>query len=185
MPHHRDPGVNDRPHAGQHATGTLELDGVGAALLDEANGVAHRVLVGYLVRAERHVANHQRPAHRARYRAGHEQHLVHGHRDGRFVAEDHHGGAVADQEDVHAGGFGQSCASCVVRGHHRDPGTGALHLRQLRQRQLGGNLRLPGTGVAAGHPSPSLFRRTLSISRVDPTTTAAARVGPSRSAIAT
>ena len=45
----------------EHRAGALELDGVGAPLLDEADRVPDRLLVGDLVRAERHVGDHERP----------------------------------------------------------------------------------------------------------------------------
>ena len=52
--HDRDPGAHDRAGAGdRHRVAALELDGVGAGLLDEAHGGADRLLVGDLVGAER------------------------------------------------------------------------------------------------------------------------------------
>ena len=42
------------------APGALELDRVGARLLDEADRVSHRLVVGDLERAERHVGDDER-----------------------------------------------------------------------------------------------------------------------------
>ena len=52
-----DPGLDDRARARDHRPGALELDDVRARLLDEADRVPDGVLVGDLVRAERHVAD--------------------------------------------------------------------------------------------------------------------------------
>ena len=60
------PGLDDRRHARDHRAGALELDDVGAGLLDEADRVLDRLLVGDLERAERHVADDDRPARAAR-----------------------------------------------------------------------------------------------------------------------
>ena len=58
--HDGDARVDDRLHARDHRAGALELDRVGARLLDEADRVLERLLVGDLERAERHVADDDR-----------------------------------------------------------------------------------------------------------------------------
>ena len=47
--------------ARERRPGALELDRVGAGLLDEADRVVHRLLVGDLERAEGHVGDDERP----------------------------------------------------------------------------------------------------------------------------
>ena len=78
--HHADVRVRDRADARDHPAGALELDDVGAALLHHPDRARDRLLVGDLVRAERQVADHERPARRARDRAREEDHLVERHR---------------------------------------------------------------------------------------------------------
>src|SRR6185312_4963940 len=81
----------------------------------------------------------------------------------------------ADEDEVDARGVGEPAARRVVGRDHHDLVAAPLHLGQLGERQLAGR---PG-GVARGlrvvahESSPS--RRTLSIKRVEPTRTAAAR----------
>jgi len=117
--------------AGPAARGRLVLAAVSAAaLLHESNRVADRLFVGDLVRAERHVADHQRVAHGARHRSRHEQHLVHGHRHGRVVSLDDHAERIANQHDVSAGRIHQRSEAGVVGREARDLLAGGTHLRQ-------------------------------------------------------
>ena len=117
--------------------GALELDRVGARLLDEADRVLDRLLVGDLERAERHVADDDRMPGRARDRARQEQHLVHRHRHGRaLVAEHDHRGRVADEDHVDACVLGEPRAGRVVGGDHHDLLAAPLHLGELGQGQL-------------------------------------------------
>ena len=147
-------------------------------LLDEADRVPHGVLVAHLVRAERHVADDDRPVHRAGDRPGQEEHLVHRHRDRRaLVAEHDHRRRVADEDHVDPRVLGEARARHVVRRHHHDPVAAALHLGELGE----GKLSCGDTHV--GHLSSS--RGTLSMRRVEPARTAAARVGGSNGATAT
>ena len=132
MTHHRDPGLDDRPHPRERGAGSLELDRVGPGLLDEPNCVPERVLVGHLVRAEGHVADHDRAPGATRDRARQEQHLVHRHGHRRaFVPEDDHGRRIADQDHVDACILGEARAGCVVRGDHHDLLAAALHRAEL------------------------------------------------------
>ena len=100
--HHADVRLGDRADARDHASGALELDDVGAALLDEPDRARDRLLVRDLVRAERKVADDERAPRRPRHRAGQEDHLVERHRHGRLVAEHHHRGRVADEDQLDA-----------------------------------------------------------------------------------
>ena len=107
-------------------------------LLHEAHRVLDGVLVGHLVRAERHVGDDERPPRTARHRAREHEHLVHRGRHGRVVAEHGHRRRVAHEDDVDAGLVGQPAARGVVGGDHHDRVAARLHLGQLGQRQLAG-----------------------------------------------
>ena len=100
--HHSDVRLGDGTHPRDHAPCALELDDVGAALLDEPDRARDRLLVRDLVRAERKVADDERAPRRPRHRAGQEDHLVERHRHGRLVAEHHHRGRVADEDQLDA-----------------------------------------------------------------------------------
>ncbi len=184
VPHHRDAGRHDGHHAAQHRTGALELDRVGARLLDEADRVLDRGLVRDLERAERHVRHDERPPRAACDRAREHDHLVHRGRHGRVVSEDGHRGRVADEHDVGAGLVGQAARRRVVRGHHHDRLAPCLQLDELGDRQLA---RRGSTRGGCSRPGAHAFSSsgTLSIRRVDPTRTAAARTGGWKGAIAT
>ena len=168
-----------------HPAGALELDAVGAALLEHPDRARDRLLVRDLVRAERQVADHERPVRRAGHRAREEDHLVERHRHGRLVAEHHHRRRVADEHELDARLVRQPRGRRVVGGDHRRSGR-----RGASSRASSGSAQLPGRGrrragvrgrVLIGSPSS----RTLSIRRVEPTRAATASVGPSRSATAT
>ena len=76
----------------------FDLDGFGAGLLDEANGVGEALGDRAVIAAEGHVGDDQRAAHGAAHGAGVVQHLIHGDGEGVFVAQNHHGQRVADQD---------------------------------------------------------------------------------------
>ena len=132
--HHRDAGAHDRAGALRRA---LELDRVAARLLDEAVRGLDRLLVGRLVGAEGQVADQQRRAQAAADRGGEHQQLVDGHRHGVRVAEHVVGGAVADQDDVDAGGLDGLGARVVVGGDHDDRLAQRAHLGELGERDRG------------------------------------------------
>ena len=138
--HHGHAGADDRAHAVERRARALELDGVHARLLDEAHGVAHRVLVGDLVGAEGHVGDDERPPRAARCGAREEEHVLHRGRDGGVVAEHGHGGGVADEDEVDARRIGEPAARVVVGGHHDDPLAASLHLGEVGERQLPGGV---------------------------------------------
>ena len=182
--HDPDVRVGDRAHAREHPAGALELDDVRAALLDHPDRARDRLLVRDLVGAERQVADDERPPRRAGDRARQEDHLVERDRQRRLVAEHHHRGRVADEDQLDARLVRDPGCGCVVGGDHHDLVVTLLHLEQLGQRQLPGCGRGGRGGARAGaHDAP--FRETLSIRRTSPIRAASARVGPSRSATST
>ncbi len=185
VPHHRHAGAHDRVDARQHRACTLELDRVGTRLLDEADRVRDGLLVGDLERAEGHVGDDERAVRAARRRARQDEHLLHRGRHRGVVPEHRHRGGVADQDHVGAGAVGESPRRGVVGGDHRDRLPARLHLRELGDRQLAGRRGAVSWGTGAGAHGASPSRGTLSIRRVEPTRTAAARTGGSKGAIST
>jgi hypothetical protein len=145
--HHRDSRRDDRPYSRDLSGSTaLELDGVGAGLLDEALRGTDRLLVGGLIGAEGEIGDEQRAVHAAPRGGGQHQHLLDGHRDRGVVAEDDLGTGVADEHDVGAGGVDDLAAREVVGGDHHDRLAQALLLGQAWQ----GHGQPPGVGVGVG-----------------------------------
>ena len=167
-----------------HPARALELDDVGAALLDEPDRARDRLLVGDLVAAERQVADDERPPRRARDRPGQEDHLVEGHRQRRLVPEHHHRRGVADEDQLDAG----LRRRAAPRARRRpSPSRSCRRGASSRRARAGAASGAGATGraawAAAHRASPA--SRTLSIRRVAPTRAASASVGPSRSATST
>ena len=143
------------------------------------------VLVRDLERAERHVRDHERPARAARDRAREDEHLLHrrGHR--RVVAEHGHRRRVADEDEVGARLVREPAAGRVVGGDHDDRLPARLHLGQLGDRELPGRRGRGCRPLRANAHGVSPSRATLSMRRVEPTRTAPARTGGSKSATST
>ena len=178
MAHDPDVRLGDRTHPGEHPPGALELDDVGAALLDHSDRAGNGLLVGHLVGAERQIADHERTRRRPGHRPGQEDHLVERHRQGRRVAEHDHRCRVADEDHLDARLVGDASGGSVVGGDHHDPVADAVFIWASS-----GSGSLPGAGVeAAGVRGRVLMTllsdRTLSIRRVRPTRAATASVGP-------
>ncbi len=98
MAHDGDAAFDDALYLFRHRYPTLELDRLGAAFLDKAGGVIKGVFDADVVGHEGHIADDHRLFGAPDHRLGVVEHLFHGHRDGRFVAEDDHAQAVADQD---------------------------------------------------------------------------------------
>ncbi len=139
-------------HARERRAGALDLDRVGARLLQEADRVVQRLLVRDLERPERHVGDHERPARAAVDRAREHDQLVHRRGHGRVVAEHGHRRRVADEDDVGARLVGEPPGRRVVGGDHRDRLAPRLQLDELGERQLAGG-RSSGSRLAraGGH----------------------------------
>ena len=145
--------------------GALELDHVGAAVLEQSPGVGHGLGVGYLVAHERQVADHQRVLDAAVDGRGQHRHLVHCGGHGRLVTEHDVGRRVADQHQVDPGGVDDAPAGVVVGRDHHDRPAVALHLTKRWEREFHG-----------------ASRTMLSISRVPPKRAAATSSAPARAA---
>src|SRR5439155_26868985 len=92
---------------------------------------------------------------------------------------------VADEDHVDAGVLREAGPGSVVGGHHHDPLAAFFHLRELRQRQL--SFRDAHLSPFSVRPSQAeawhgTSTTTLSMRRVPPTRTAAARTLGSKSA---
>ena len=108
----------------------LDLDGVRAAFLHEASGVAHRFLKIDLVAEIRHVRHEQSARHPALDRLRVMQDLIDGDRQGALVAELGHADRVTDEDHVDPGLFGEPGGGEIVRRQHRDLDALALHVQQ-------------------------------------------------------
>ena len=97
MAHDGDAAFHDAPHLFRHRHPALQLDGLGAALLDKAGGVIEGVFQADVVGHEGHIADDHRLFGAADHRLGVVEHLLHGYRYGGFVAEDDHAQAIAHQ----------------------------------------------------------------------------------------
>ena len=124
------------------------------------------------------------PACPARHRARQHQHLLHRRRDRRVVTQHRHRGGVAHEDHVCARRVREPAGRGVVRGDHRDRRAALLHPEEIGDRQLaGGGGAVARRAGTCAHEASS--RGTLSIRRVEPTRTAAARTGGSNGAIST
>ena len=179
--HHGNARADERPHPRQHRPRALDLHGVGAGFLDEADAFSTAGSSETWKEPNGMSRDDERPPRAARHRARQHDHLVHRRRHGRGVAEHGHRRRVADEDDVHAGLVGQAAARRVVRRDHDDPLAALLHLHELGQRELARGGR-GGCGLTrpGAHELSSSSRTTLSMRRMAPTRTAAARTGGSK-----
>ena len=132
--HHRDAGLDEQAHRLGDARAALQLDGLRAALLEHAAGVAQGVGGAGLVAHERHVGDDVRLAGGADDGLHVVQHLVHGHGDRGVVAEDDVAEAVADEDERDAGLFDEAGGRVVVGGDHDDLLAASLHRLEVGDR---------------------------------------------------
>ena len=116
--HHRHLGVGE----GRHQLGAVAFDlhPLRPRLLDEADGVGHRVVGAEVERAIGHVRHQQGALDAPAGRFGVVDHLVHGDRQRVRMAQHDHGERVAHQDDVHSGRVGRAPLREVVGGDHHD-----------------------------------------------------------------
>ena len=119
----------------------FELDGVGAALLHDADGALQRFQRIALVRAEGEVDHDEGLLGRPHHALCMVDHLVQRDRQGGLVAGHHVGGAVADEDDVDPGPVNDAGHGVIVRGEHGDFLAVVLHfLEHLRGDALRGGV---------------------------------------------
>ena len=133
--HHRDAGRENTLDAFPDFGAAFQLHGVGAAFLHDANGRAQRLARRALIRAKRHIHDHQRPLHGPHHGLRVVYHLVQGDGQRGFVAGHHVRGGVADEQHVDAGPVEDAGHREVVGREHRDSLAPAFHGQQL----MGGN----------------------------------------------
>ena len=155
--HHRHARADDPSDDVREVGAALELHRLDAALGDEPDGGAHRVVGARLVAAEREVADGVRAAVAAGEAAPHHRrvvdHLVEGDGERRVVPLHHHPERVADEDGVDARGRDEPRRGRVVRGDHRDRRPGLLHAAQL----VDGDV-LPLGRRVTGHVPPRFGR---------------------------
>ena len=122
--------VEDAADDGKARDSALDFDRLGAAFLDEAHGVLHRLAAAGVIGAEGHVCHQEGVVHGAAHGAGVMQHLLHGDRQGAVIAEHDLGKRVSDQDEIHAGFIGQARGGVIVGGKRDDGFALALLLRQ-------------------------------------------------------
>src|SRR6266508_2068938 len=117
--------------------GAIELDHVGAALLDQPDGGLERARGPLLQRTERDVAAHQRARDAAADRLADHQHLFHGDFERIGVAPQIDADRVADRDEIDPGAVGDA-GELVVPGDHADALSAvALHLLKRGNGHLG------------------------------------------------
>ncbi len=153
MAHDRRAGGDQQLDLRCDARPALELHGVRAALLEEADRGPQRLLGGCLVGAERQVRHDERPGGRADHRAHHRQQLVDGDRHGRGVAEHVVAGRVTDQQDRHVGRLEDPGGEHVVGGEHRPALTALLGALQVARADAAvGDTAVQGRQLGHGGP---------------------------------
>ena len=128
VPHHGDARLDDAADGADNLLPALHLQGVGVALLHDADGRVHPLQLVALVGAEGHVHHHHGAAHTPHHALGMINHLV--QRDGQrgHVAGHDVGGGVTHQDDVHPRAVHDLCHGIVIRGQHGNLFAPLLHL---------------------------------------------------------
>ena len=108
MAHDEHAAVGDGPDDVGNPRAALELDAVHPAFLVVLHRVLNGVVDAAVVGAEGHVADHEGVGRAAPHGLGVVHALLEGHGDGPRVAVHGHAEAVAHEQHVHAGLFGQA-----------------------------------------------------------------------------
>ena len=95
MAHDGNTGLDDGANLVEYAGTAFHLHRLGTAFLDEPSGVLNRIRFRDVVGHERHVSHQKRSVHTATDAASMENHFVHGHGQGIFIAHGHHARRVA------------------------------------------------------------------------------------------
>ena len=134
-----------------HPTAALELDGLHAAFLHQAQRAGHSLLGGDLVASEGKIADHVGRGHASIHAATVVDHLVEGDGQGVVAALHDHAEAVAHEDHVDARGIDQPGHRVVVGGDQDEGGVLGLLATKVQDAQAG-HLGLQGVGRAGGHP---------------------------------
>ena len=130
MPHDRNAGAENALYRLEDLLASFELDGIGLGLLHDTDGRRERFARVALIRAERHINDHQSPLDGPRHAARMIDHMVERHRNGRLETGHHVGGRIPDQHDVHPGGIDDTGHRVVVGRQHRNLFPATFHLPQ-------------------------------------------------------
>jgi len=96
--HDRDSRINEPAHKIEETTRALEFDAVRCCLIEHPSGVAHAVFYGDLVGHEGKVSHYERVLDHSSHCFGMMEHLFHGDRQSRGVAEHRLPQRVADED---------------------------------------------------------------------------------------
>ena len=136
MAHDEHAAVGDGADDVGHSGAALELDAVHPAFLVVLHRVLNSVVDAAVVGAERHVADHEGVGRAATHGLGVVHALLKGHGDGSRVAVNGHAEAVAHEQHVHAGFFGELGRGEIVGRHPHGLLAFFLHLLQVETGQF-------------------------------------------------
>ena len=119
MAHNGNAGLHDGANLLSNTHAALELHGARTALLHEAARIAHGFLDSHLIAHERHVDNDERIFRATGNSGAMVNHVLHGYRNGVFVAEHHIAQRVANQNAVDARLVFELRRRIIVCGEHR------------------------------------------------------------------
>ena len=139
MRHHRNAALAEEADGLAHALAAFELDGAALGFLHHHRRIAERLLRAFLIGAERHVDDDQRPLGAAHHRAAMQDHQVERHGKRRLESMHHHAERVAHQQEVDI--LVGNRRRMGVIGGERDDGVLALAGGDLGRREaLGGDM---------------------------------------------
>src|SRR5262252_9578139 len=108
----------------------VELDQIGAAFLDQANGGAHRALRPFLQRTVGEIAAHQRTRDAAADRLADHEHLVHRDFERIGVSPQIDADRVSDRDDIYPGAIRDARELIIPGDHAYALSPVALHLQK-------------------------------------------------------
>ncbi len=114
-----------------HGNAAFQFYGLAAGLPHKAGGVIHGVFSAGLVSHKGHIADDEGIFSAAHDGFGMMEHFFNGHADGRFITEDDHAQAVADEDEGDAGFVNYLGGGVVIGGNHGDFLAFFLHVFNL------------------------------------------------------
>ena len=97
MAHHRNAAFHHPLYLFRHSDTTLKFDRLGAGFLNKESRIPERILNTDVVGHKGHITNYHCLLGTSNHRFGVMQHLCHGYRYRRFIAQDYHAQAISDQ----------------------------------------------------------------------------------------
>ena len=155
VPHDGDTGGDESLDDAGDAFAALQLDGGRAALLEETDGVAHRLVLVGLVGAEGHIGNDEGALGAAHDGLGVMDDFVHGDGHGGVVAQDDHAQGIANEDAGNTGLIDETGAGVVVAGDHGETLAAILECAQA----------VDGASGHGGGPPPTRNRRRRQMRR--------------------